>query len=115
MSPDERRELPTVVVFNAITDRVQAHPGLLPARAPVQGGFHVRAAQVRSFALAHDQHLGHVGGHAPVEAAGRPLAPVGAAALAGAGLEDGRQVAVAHRVADAVPRPVRARSGAAAR
>lgn len=85
-----QRDLPTVVVFNAVIDWILAHPGVSSACAPVQRGFHIRAAVIRSLALAHDQHLSHVAGHAPIEALCCLLASIRAALARRAGLEKGR-------------------------
>lgn len=113
-NPKERQELPTVVVFNTLVDRILAHPGLFSTGAgTVQSRFHVHAALVRSLALTHDQRLGHIAGHAPIEAAGCPLASIGAAAFRRAGLENRRQVAVANRITNANLHAVRAGSSTA--
>lgn len=86
----EKQFLPTVVIFNTIVDRILAHPGISAACAAMQGSFNIHAALIRSLALAHEQHLRHIAGHAPIEALCCLLASIRLALVRHAGLKNRR-------------------------
>lgn len=86
----EKQFLPTVVIFNTIVDHILAHRGISTACAAMQGSFNIHAALIWSLALAHEKHLRHIAGHAPIEALCCLLALIRLTLVRHAGLKNRR-------------------------